>query len=316
VLRDALLADQSWPRFAEVMGPKIKGAANLDTLTRARALDFFVLFSSGSSLLGSPGQLNYSAANAWMDALAHRRRGDGLCATAINWGPWGEVGMAAGLDEATRRRQAARGLGVIPPPEGFLALDHLMARAATQAAVLPIDWPTVLGLLPEPPPFLTALAAETPPRPAATPSETDGVVARLQDAAPEERHAILEAYVRQQVVQVLALDPSHVPGRDEDFRQYGMDSLMAVDLRNRLQAGLGRAVPSTVALEHSTIGTLASFLVAADPVTGSAPSPGTLPLEPQLLGAVRARGAEAAVDDLSATEVDRLLQEMMRRRTE
>ena len=123
VLDDALLADQSWPRFAGVMSPKIAGAANLDALTRDRTLDFFVLFSSSSSLLGSPGQANYAAANAWMDALAHRRRAEGLARHRDQLGtPGASVGMAARLDEATRRRQAEWGLGVIPLDEGLKAL--------------------------------------------------------------------------------------------------------------------------------------------------------------------------------------------------
>ncbi|HEY6552534.1 MAG TPA: SDR family NAD(P)-dependent oxidoreductase, partial [Vicinamibacteria bacterium] len=271
VLSDALLADQSWPRFAEVMGPKIKGAANLDTLTRARALDFFVLFSSGSSLLGSPGQLNYSAANAWMDALAHRRRGDGLCATAINWGPWGEVGMAAGLDEATRRRQAARGLGVIPPPEGFLALDHLLARAATQAAVLPIDWPTVLGLLPEPPPFLAALAAEAPPRPlaGATPavavSRGSDLLRQLAEVAESERPGLLSSHVRREALKVLGLEEGHPLNPNQPLSELGLDSLMALELRNGLGAALGAPLPPTLLFDYPTVSALAGHMASRIP---------------------------------------------------
>ena len=163
-------------------------------------------------------------------------------------------------------------------------------------------------------------AATTVPEPVLA---TDAALARLSASSPEERRAILEALVRQRVVQVLALDPAHVPGRDDDFRQYGMDSLMAMDLRNRLQAALGRSLSPTVALEHSTIGALAAFLLDTSTATGTPPPLGPAApgeegarTDPQLLAAVRARGAEQVVEDLSAAEVDRLLAEMTRRSTE
>jgi NAD(P)-dependent dehydrogenase (short-subunit alcohol dehydrogenase family) len=126
VLDDALLADQSWPRFTQVMGPKIGGASNLDALTRERALDFFVLFSSGSSLLGSPGQANYAAANAWMDALSHRRRAEGLPATAVSW----VLGARSEWPRDWTRPRAAdwpRAAWGDPHADGFLALEHLLA---------------------------------------------------------------------------------------------------------------------------------------------------------------------------------------------
>jgi NAD(P)-dependent dehydrogenase (short-subunit alcohol dehydrogenase family) len=284
VLDDALLAEQSWPRFAQVMGPKIGGASNLDALTRERALDFFVLFSSGSSLLGSPGQANYAAANAWMDALSHRRRAEGLPATAVNWGAWSDVGMAAGLDEATRRRAAARGLGVIPTPDGFLALEHLLAREVAQAGVLPIDW-RVLAQQSAVPPVLSALVQETPlaaaGSSAAAPAE-GAMRDRLALAPADERAELLRTHVEEQVVKVLGLDASRPPAGDDGLTDMGMDSLMAVELRNRLAASLGVTLPSTLAFEHPTIAGLAEFLagelrfeegVAAKPSTPTPTAP-------------------------------------------
>jgi NAD(P)-dependent dehydrogenase (short-subunit alcohol dehydrogenase family) len=317
VLDDALLPDQSWARFARVMGPKVRGTAHLDALTRDLTLDFFVLFSSGSSLLGSPGQANYAAANAWMDALAHRRRAEGLPATAINWGAWGEVGMAAGLDDATRRAQAARGLGSIPTQGGFLALDHLLAQGATQAAVLPVDWKVFANRAgADLPRVFLEMAAEGRAARAVVP-DARAFSSLLPGLAPPEAREALAAHVREQVMSVLGLDASLAPALEDSFTEIGMDSLMGVELRNRLQLSLGRALSSTLAFDHPTLGTLTAFLIAElglgqDPpsgkdVTGS---------EHQLLAAVRTRGAEAAVEDLSTAEVNRLLEEMMRRRSE
>src|SRR5262249_45550766 len=100
VLDDGVLTQQSAERFSRVMAPKVHGAWNLHTHSRQLQLDFFVSFSPMASLLGSAGQSNYAAANAFLDALAHHRRAHGLPSLTINWGPWAEVGMAARLSVA------------------------------------------------------------------------------------------------------------------------------------------------------------------------------------------------------------------------
>ena len=117
IVDDGLLAEQDMRRFARVMAPKVRGSWNLHELTAHLALDFFIGFSSGAALLGSPGQSNYAAANSFVDALAHLRRSRGQHALSIDWGSWSEVGMAAGIGETHRRRWAAMGLGMISPEE-------------------------------------------------------------------------------------------------------------------------------------------------------------------------------------------------------
>jgi len=119
---------QDWERFDKVLRPKVKGAANLHRLTGNDDLDFFILFSSIASLLGSPGQSNYAAANAYLDALASQRKREGLPGLSINWGPW-EAGMAA--QDGEQKRRAGRGLWPIPPQAGLEALDVLLNAAAS-----------------------------------------------------------------------------------------------------------------------------------------------------------------------------------------
>ena len=126
VLDDGVLLQQDWERFARVMAPKIAGSWNLHSLTLDLPLDFFVLFSSASSVLGSPGQTNYAAANAFMDALAHLRRSQGLPALSINWGAWSVSGMAATLDERDQRRWAERGLVAMSPADALASLGQLL----------------------------------------------------------------------------------------------------------------------------------------------------------------------------------------------
>ena len=136
VLEDGALSQQSWEHLAKVLEPKLVGAWHLHTLTQHIPLDFFVLFSAGAALLGSPGQANYAAANAFLDGLAHYRRALGLPALSINWGAWSGVGMAARLE----RRLQDNGLGVIAPEQGVRIFEYLLRQSVAQIAVLPIDW--------------------------------------------------------------------------------------------------------------------------------------------------------------------------------
>ncbi len=143
VLDDGILREQSWSRFEAVMAPKIDGAWNLHQLTLTAPLDFFILFSAGAALLGSPGQSNYAAANAFLDGLAHYRQGQGMCALSINWGAWAEVGMAARTKDQSQRRWAGEGIRLIYPHEGVQILEQLLKQSSAQVAVLPINWSQV-----------------------------------------------------------------------------------------------------------------------------------------------------------------------------
>ena len=140
VIDDAVIAGQSRERFIKVMGPKVQGTWNLHEETKGRGLDFFVCFSSAASVLGSAGQGNYAAANAFMDAFAHYRRAGGRHCLSVNWGAWGETGMAAGLDSRMQTRIAGRGWKGIEPERGLEVLERLLREDAVQAGVMPVDW--------------------------------------------------------------------------------------------------------------------------------------------------------------------------------
>src|SRR5262249_50746844 len=121
-----------------VMAPKVQGAWNLHVLTAGMPLDFLLLFSSIASITGSPGQANYSAANAFLDALAHFRRSQNLPATSINWGPWAEVGMAA--RQSRPRAVASRAISPIPPTEGLIALERILESDPAEIVVVSAAW--------------------------------------------------------------------------------------------------------------------------------------------------------------------------------
>ena len=261
VLDDGVLAQQDWPRFAKVMAPKVLGAWHLHRLTKEMPLDFFVLFSSIAAMFGAPSQGNYAAANAFMDGLAFYRRQQGLPALSINWGPWAEGGMATELGNRGEARLTEQGLSLIKPEPGLQALARLLRGAHAQAAVLPVNWTKFLRQFQrgEEPSFFAHVMKTFKAQPQAQTPARD-LVKELEAALPSERLALLAAHVREQVVKVLGLDAAQTPEPRQGLTDLGMDSLMAVELSNRLRASLGRTLPSTIAFEYPTIAALTNFI--------------------------------------------------------
>ncbi len=264
VLDDGVLAEQTWQRCAVVIAPKAKGAWHLHQLTQTLPLDFFVLYSSAAALLGSPGQASYAAANAFLDALAHHRRAMGLPALSINWGPWDEGGMASRVNDRQRQRWDDQGMGAIPADRGDELLGQLLGGDAIQAGVLPIFWPrflrTFTGLAE--PSWLSVLAREAgidSASPKAGPSE---FLRRYRATPEEERHDLLVQFLLERTAEVLRLAPGRTPGPRSRFFEVGMDSLMAIELRNRLQATFGCLLPSTLGFDHPTAEAMAAYLAA------------------------------------------------------
>jgi acyl transferase domain-containing protein len=142
VLDDGLMAEQTRERFEKVMLPKVSGAWNLHRLTSGLPIEFFVLFSSAASIIGSPGQASYSAANAYLDALACDRRARGLPALSVNWGGWADVGMAARV-VAQRRRQTV--FQLMPPDDALAAFGDILSTDATQIGIAMIDWSAAIS---------------------------------------------------------------------------------------------------------------------------------------------------------------------------
>ncbi len=264
VLDDGVLAQQDWPRFAKVMAPKILGAWHLHCLTKELPLDFFVLFSSIASMFGAPSQGNYAAANAFMDGLAHYRRAHGLPALSINWGPWAEGGMVTGLGGRGASRLSQQGLSLINPEQGVQALERLLGSPGAQAAVVPVNWTKFLQQFKseEAPLFFAQVAKTIQPQNNdmnAAPRALD-IVKELERALPSERREVLTAHVREQVVKVLGLEASQAPELQQGLTDLGMDSLMAVELSNRLRTSLGRTLPSTLAFEYPTVAALTNYI--------------------------------------------------------
>jgi len=263
VLDDGALSEQTWPRFEKVMAPKVRGAWLLHELTRNRRLDCFVLFSSTSAVLGAPGQANYAAANAYMDGLAHYRRACGLPALSINWGAWGDVGMAARLDARERGRMAERGLATIPPDQGTRVLGHLLRQPVANVVVVPIRWRALLQSYPQggEPPLLKIMAREAGPRQATGAVESVTLAERLKDTPASERRDVVIIFVRTQLAKVLGLQSGDALDIHTPFSSLGLDSLMAVEVRNALASALRRPISASLVFDHPTIDGLATRLL-------------------------------------------------------
>jgi NAD(P)-dependent dehydrogenase (short-subunit alcohol dehydrogenase family) len=243
VLDDGVLLQQTAERFRRVLAPKVQGAFNLHQATRAHDLDFFVGFSSSAALLGSAGQGNYAAGNAFLDALARWRRSAGLPGLSVSWGAWAGTGMAASLAAAQRRKLAEAGVGDIEPAEGLCMLGALIAEGRAHAGVCPMDWMRYFSGTPREavPPYFEAVA----PRAAEEARATAGgdVRASLARAGGEERRSLLGRYLQERVAHVLGYEDLARIDRDLTLLQLGFDSLMAVQLRNHIRTQLEVDVP-------------------------------------------------------------------------
>ena len=262
VLEDGILSQLSWQQFSRVMAPKVDGAWHLHELTKDLPLDFFVCFSSITSLIGSPGQGNYAAANAFMDGLMQHRRALGLPGVSINWGPWADVGMAAQLGSTAQDRLKARGVNPIEPSLGLNILGDLLTQAMAQVGAFSIDWPKFTAKLP---PGVELPVLE---RFQSVGSGREGYLQGLEalkKVPVGERRSHLVAHLQAEIADVLGYDSPDEIALDQPLADLGVDSLMAVELANQLEHNLGPTIPASFLFEHPTLEGLVDYLVEQMP---------------------------------------------------
>jgi acyl transferase domain-containing protein/SAM-dependent methyltransferase/NAD(P)-dependent dehydrogenase (short-subunit alcohol dehydrogenase family)/acyl carrier protein len=300
VLDDGVLLHQEWSRFATVMAPKVAGSWNLHALTRHLPLDLFVLFSSGVGLLGAAGQGNHAAANTFVDALAYYRNARGLPALTINWGAWAEIGAAAD------HKLEERGTRTFSPAEGLQALERALQHAApgvarngaepgmarhgaeprVQLAVLAVDWAEVFAGLPAPavPALFRDLAREVRSIGGRRriEAETPSLLRQLAEALPNRRSSVLQGHVRRLAAQVLGVGDVGRIDIQQPLQELGLDSLMAVELRNKLGQAVEHTLPATLLFEYPTVSALTGYLAAEVLALNpeAAAGPGAAPSEP------------------------------------
>jgi len=275
VLDDGVLLQQRWDRFETVLKPKVLGAWNLHRHTESLPLDTFVTFSSIASLLGSPGQGNYAAANAFLDGLVRWRRDRGLPGLSVQWGPWAESGMAAKLDDRSQQRWKQAGVELLTPERGFALLGKMGHGVPPQVGVAPIDWSRFRGQHPHPQRYRLLddlLPAEEVAVPANTWREGWDTLSPVQ-----RRERILTA-VQQELATVTGADPTRRPDPHTGFFELGLDSLMALELKNRLQNCFDLGLSATLTFDYPTIATLVDYLLSQlAPETDSPPDPEPAP---------------------------------------
>ncbi len=262
VLADGVMFDMDLARLDRAMAPKVRGAWNLHAATLDAPLDFFVLFSSVAGVLGSPGQANYAAGNAFLDALAHYRRKRGLPAVSIQWGPWADSGMAT---EADRGGQiAARGMALIAPETGLAVLAGLLKSKSATATVIDADWPALVAQFRgRRPPLLECVAGEDAGRSAMGEDKVDHALRKeLAGLSEQQRIERLTDYFARELARIMQVDSSGVDVK-QPLNMLGLDSLMVVELKNNLEQRLGLTLPMARFLEGPSVTGLAEAAAEA-----------------------------------------------------
>ena len=261
VLHDCTLAELTGETLAAVLAPKVTGAMNLHRLTLGRPLDCFVLFSSLSAVLGAPGQANYAAANAFLDALAQQRRAQGLPALSVHWGQIADVGVAARRAEISRHFTAV-GVQAMSADESLAALPRLLVSEVAQAGVFEVDWEKLSrlsGKVATSPVFRDLVEeARAQPQPGQAANQWRESLRKL---TPEEQVAAVSEMIVSQLAATLGSAPSEID-RARPLAELGLDSLMGVELKARLEAHLACELPIALFNADLTATRLAERLAA------------------------------------------------------
>ena len=268
ILDDSTLLEMNPAKLLAVFMPKVNGAWNLHRLTEKRTLDFFVMFSSTSGLWGSPGQANYAAANTFLDSLAHYRCQRGLPAMSIDWSAWSDVGMAAQMGDHLERYRLEMGLGKITPQEGCHVFGWALNQRLAQFAAARVDWHLFRHRLPcngLAPLFsnLGSGAAWTAPALSNRLGNDKSLSQRVISGGGKDRRQAAVDYIRQCVGDVLGID-CEMPGEDQPLQDFGLDSLMTLQLRNRvLDPFTELEIPWSGFLDGQNISSLTDLLITS-----------------------------------------------------
>ncbi|WTL60401.1 SDR family NAD(P)-dependent oxidoreductase [Nocardia sp. NBC_01499] len=259
VLDDGVIGSLTPERMDAVLRPKVVGALNLHELTQDMDLSLFVLFSSAAGVLGTAGQGNYAAANAFLDGLAVHRRARGLAAQSLAWGMWAETdGMAGSLAAVDRDRLARNGVEPLTAVRGLALFDAAVAAGAANVLPIQLDLKAVADN--DLSPVFTGLIRTRSRRRATTAAGIAPAVSGLAGLPEDERLAALLEVVREQTATALGHTRSDAVDPDLAFNELGFDSLMAVEFRNAVGAAVGTRLPATLVFDYPSPMALARYL--------------------------------------------------------
>lgn len=300
-VNDQLLVNMTEPDFTRVMAPKVTGTRVLHNAFRGHDLEFFVLFGSAGSVIAAPGQGNYAAANAFLDAFAHLRQAEGLPALTIGWGPW-SVGMVEELK--LEKVYAQRGIELITPAAGARILDRLITQRTPNVVAISADWMRARragfgGRLP-------AMFADLGTTEATVDQDPDTTMIDSLTGRPEaERLEAVADHVRQVVAAVFEVAAGDI-GPDDILNDIGLDSMMAMDFRARISAMFGIELPVLELLRGVSVNSLAARILADLHLDGASSLPDTEPQpEPRA-----ADDVEHLLESLSDADLRALLAEL------
>ncbi|MCX5387480.1 type I polyketide synthase [Streptomyces sp. NBC_00083] len=321
VLDNGLVGALTPARLDAVLRPKADGAWNLHELTRTMDLDAFVLFSSTVGVFGGPGQSNYAAANAFLDALAHRRRAEGKHARSLAWGLWqpeatddktgdGLVGgINRGLDAKDVERFVRSGFHLTTRSQGLALFDRALGTDAVALVATPLNRAGLLGTADGVPRLLRTVAGAGPARPTALASTSaqDSTAQQLAALSPVERERWALLLVRTELAAVLGHASGDTVPAERSFQELGLDSMTGVELRNRLNAATGIRLPATTVFDHPTPAALADQVLRQVEARLDAAAPGILADLERLEGAL----AASPQDPAERTEIASRLQALV-----
>ncbi|MDZ7307502.1 MAG: beta-ketoacyl reductase, partial [candidate division KSB1 bacterium] len=253
------LRETSLENLQSALRPKLYGTWVLHHLSQALPLDFFVLFSSTTALLGAGAMADYAAANQFLDAFAHYRRSLGLPALSVNWGTWEKMRL---FSTAEQERVARSGLRPMPAGQALATLEHVLALPLAQIAIADVDWSTLKSIY-EARRRRPVLQDVTDPAPAPESKPAKGRIdirTQLQQTPPQDRHEVLLHFVQSQAAAVLGIAAAQNVDPARGFFEMGMDSLTSVELRRRLERSLGETLPSTLTFNYPNVAALTAYL--------------------------------------------------------
>lgn len=259
ILDDGVVAELTPERLARVLRPKVDGAAHLHRLTADTPLDLFLLISSAAGVLGSPGQGNYAAANVFLDQLAHHRRALGLPAVSVSFGAWAGEGLAA--EHADLDRMARLGHRALTPDQGRELVELALRRDAPHLIAWSLDLPRLRETTAAADDGTAALWRSLLPAPRTGQDGGSALADRLARLPEADRAARVLSLVREEASRALGLRSAESVRPDQPLRELGMDSVTAVELRNRIGTRIGARLPATLLFDHPTAARLSAHLL-------------------------------------------------------
>jgi NADP-dependent 3-hydroxy acid dehydrogenase YdfG/acyl carrier protein len=267
-----LIRDINYSDLKALTAPKIIGAWNLHQLTKDMQLDFFVNYSSISSVWGSAGQAHYGVANHFLDTLTLYRRSKGLPATTLNWGAWEGGGM---VDKKNMEELLKRGITPLSPQQGIAALENVMSNNS-YSVVANVNWNQFKPLyqLTAQRLLLDDIKVELQNTVTSETAKKTTILSQLDAVAREEKITILSSYLQNALANILELNDTNLPSLEKGFFDMGIDSLMAVQLKSLLEVSLNIILPVTIIFEYSTVSSLTNYLLKQlynwdDPITST-----------------------------------------------